>query len=95
MGFFSSAWKAVKKAVKQVTSPVTSLLGVRSSGSSDTVEINQAFAPPIDSPTGLGDSPEVGNDTEGHARKKRGKSRLKVATNGDVPTASSGSGLNI
>ena len=95
MGFFSSAWKAVKKAVKQVTSPVTSLLGVRSSGSSDTVEINQAFAPPIDSPTGLGDSPEVGNDTEGHSRKKRGKSRLKVATNGDVPTASSGSGLNI
>ena len=95
MGFFSSAWKAVKKAVKQVTSPVTSLLGVRSSGSSETVEVNQAFAPPIDSPTGLGDSPEVGNDTEGHARKKRGKSRLKVATNGDVPTASSGSGLNI
>ena len=95
MGFFSSAWKAVKKAVKQVTSPVTSLLGVRSSGSSDTVEINQAFAPPLDSPTGLGDSPEVGNDTEGHSRKKRGKSRLKVATNGDVPTASSGSGLNI
>ena len=92
MGFFSSAWKAVKKAVKQVTSPVTSLLGVRSS---DTVEINQAFAPPLDSPTGLGDSPEVGNDTEGHARKKRGKSRLKVATNGDVPTASRGTGLNI
>ena len=95
MGFFSSAWKAVKKAVKQVTSPVTSLLGVRSSGSSETVEVNQAFAPPIDSPTGLGDSPEVGNDTEGHARKKRGKSRLKVATNGDVPTASRGTGLNI
>ena len=95
MGFFSSAWKAVKKAVKQVTSPVTSLLGVRSSGSSETVEVNQAFAPPIDSPTGLGDSPEVGNDTEGHARKKKGKARLKVATNGDVPTASSGSGLNI
>ena len=95
MGFFSSAWKAVKKAVKQVTSPVTSLLGVRSSGSSETVEVNQAFAPPIDSPIGLGDSPEVGNDTEGHSRKKRGKSRLKVATNGDVPTASSGSGLNI
>ena len=95
MGFFSSAWKAVKKAVKQVTSPVTSLLGVRSPGSSETVEVNQEFAPPIDSPTGLGDSPEVGNDTEGHSRKKRGKSRLKVATNGDVPTASSGSGLNI
>ena len=95
MGFFSSAWKAVKKAVKQVTSPVTSLLGVRSSGSSETVEVNQAFAPPIDSPTGLGDSPEVGNDTEGHARKKRGKSRLKIATNGDVPTASRGTGLNI
>ena len=95
MGFFSSAWKAVKKAVKQVTSPVTSLLGVRSSGSSETVEINQQYAPPINSPEGLGDSPEVGNDTEGHARKKRGKSRLKVATNGDVPTASSGSGLNI
>lgn len=95
MGFFSSAWKAVKKAVKQVTSPVTSLLGVRSSGSSETVEVNQAFAPPIDSPTGLGDSPEVGNDTEGHSRKKRGKSRLKVATNGDVPTASRGTGLNI
>ena len=95
MGFFSSAWKAVKKAVKQVTSPVTSLLGVRSSGSSEAVEVNQAFAPPLDSPTGLGDSPEVGNDTEGHARKKRGKSRLKVATNGDVPTASRGTGLNI
>ena len=95
MGFFSSAWKAVKKAVKQVTSPVTSLLGVRSSGSSETVEINQQFAPPINSPEGLGDSPEVGNDTEGHSRKKRGKSRLKVATNGDVPTASRGTGLNI
>ena len=95
MGFFSSAWKAVKKAVKQVTSPVTSLLGVRSSGSSETVEINQQYAPPINSPEGLGDSPEVGNDTEGHARKKRGKSRLKVATNGDVPTASRGTGLNI
>lgn len=92
MGFFSSAWKAVKKAVKQVTSPVTSLLGV---GSSETVEVNQAFSPPIDSPTGLGYSPEVGNDTEGHARKKRGKSRLKIATNGDVPTASRGTGLNI
>ena len=95
MGFFSSAWKAVKKAVKQVTSPVTSLLGVRSSGSSETVEVNQQYAPPINSPEGLWDSPEVGNDTEGHSRKKRGKSRLKVATNGDVPTASSGSGLNI
>ena len=95
MGFFSSAWKAVKKAVKQVTSPVTSLLGVRSSGSSETVEINQQYAPPINSPVGLGDSPEVGNDTEGHSRKKRGKSRLKVATNGDVPTASRGTGLNI
>ena len=95
MGFFSSAWKAVKKAVKQVTSPVTSLLGVRSSGSSETVEVNQQYAPPINSPTGLGDSPEVGNDTEGHSRKKRGKSRLKVATNGDVPTASRGTGLNI
>ena len=81
--------------MKQVTSPVTSLLGVRSSGSSENVEINQQYAPPINSPEGLGDSPEVGNDTEGHARKKRGKSRLKVATNGDVPTASSGSGLNI
>ena len=92
MGFFSSAWKAVKKAVKQVTSPVTSLLGVRSSGS---VEVNQQYAPPINSPEGLGDSPEVGNDTEGHSRKKRGKSRLKVATNGDVPTASRGTGLNI
>ena len=95
MGFFSSAWKAVKKAVKQVTSPVTSLLGVRSSGSSETVEVNQQYAPPINSPEGLGDSPEVGNDTEGHSRKKRGKSRLKVATNGDVPTASRGTGLNI
>ena len=92
MGFFSSAWKAVKKAVKQVTSPVTSLLGVRSSGS---VVVNQQYAPPINSPEGLGDSPEVGNDTEGHSRKKRGKSRLKVATNGDVPTASRGTGLNI
>ena len=99
MGFFSSAWKAVKKAVKQVTSPIStvaSALGVgRSGGDSENVEINQQFAPQIDSPTGLGDSPEVGNDTEGHSRKKRGKSRLKVATNGDVPTASSGSGLNI
>ena len=52
-------------------------------------------APPINSPNGLGDSPEVGNDTEGHSRKKRGKSRLKIAANGDVPTASSGTGLNI
>lgn len=95
MGFFSSAWKAVKKAVKQVTSPVTSLLGVRSSGGSETVDINQAFAPPINSPNDLGDSPEVGNDTEGHSRKKRGKSRLKIATSGDVPTASRGTGLNI
>ena len=106
MGFFSSAWKAVKKAVKQVarpfqkaakevTRPVAKALGVRSSGGSETVEINQAVAPPINSPEGLVDSPEVGNDTEGYVRKKRGKSRLKVATNGDVPTASSGSGLNI
>lgn len=92
MGFFSSAWKAVKKAVKHVTRPVTSLLGVARSGGSETVEINQAFAPPINSPEGLGDSPEVGNDTEGYARKKRGKSRLKI---GDVPTASRGTGLNI
>lgn len=52
-------------------------------------------APPINSPEGLVDSPEVGNDTEGYARKKRGKSRLKIATNGDVPTASRGTGLNI
>ena len=99
MGFFSSAWKAVKKAVKQVSRPIStvaSALGVgRSGGDSENVEINQQYAPPINSPEGLGDSPEVGNDTEGHARKKRGKSRLKVATNGDVPTASSGSGLNI
>lgn len=98
MGFFSSAWKAVKKAVKQVTRPVSTIahvLGGRGSGGSETVEINQAFAPPIDSPIGLGDSPEVGNDTEGHSRKKRGKFRLKVATNGDVPTASSGTGLNV
>lgn len=95
MGFFSSAWKAVKKAVKQVTSPVTSLLGVRSSGSSENVEINQQFAPPINSPDGWGDSPEVGNDTEGHARKKKGKARLKITTNGDDSRASSGSGLNI
>ena len=106
MGFFSSAFKAVKKAVKQVArpfqkaakhaiNPVASLFGVSSSGGSETVEINQAFAPPIDSPIGFGETPEVGNDTEGHARKKRGKSRLKVATNGDVPTASRGTGLNI
>ena len=95
MGFFSSAWKAVKKAVKQVTRPVTSLLGVGRSGGSETVEINQQYAPPINSPEGLGDSPEVGNDSEGHSRKKKGKSRLKIATNGDVPTASRGTGLNI
>ena len=100
MGFFSSAWKAVKKGVKQVTrfatSPVTSLLGVgRLGGHSDTVEINQQFAPPINSPNGWGDSPEVGNDTEGYTKKKKGKSRLKIATSGDVPTASRGTGLNI
>ena len=94
MGFFSSAWKAVKKAVKQVSRPISTVASALG-GDSENVEINQQFAPPIDSPTGLGDSPEVGNDTEGHSRKKRGKSRLKVATNGDVPTASSGTGLNI
>lgn len=95
MGFFSSAWKAVKKAVKQVTRPVTSLLGVGRSGGSETVEINQQYAPPINSPEGLGDSPEVGNDSEGHARKKRGKARLRISTNGDDSRASNGSGLNI
>lgn len=99
MGFFSSAWKALKKAVKQVSRPISnvaSALGVgRSGGDSENVEINQQFAPPINSPNGLGESPEVGNDTEGHARKKRGKSRLKIATSGDVPTASRGTGLNI
>ena len=52
-------------------------------------------APPINSPNGLGDSPEVGNDTEGYVRKKRGKSRLKIATNGDDSRASNGSGWNI
>ena len=93
MGFFSSAWKAVKKAVKQVTSPVTSLLGVGSSGSSESVEIN--YAPQINSPDWLGESPEVGNDAEGHVRKKKGKSRLRITTNGDDSSASSGSGLNI
>ena len=95
MGFFSSAWKAVKKAVKQVSRPISTVVSALGGGRSENVEINQQFAPPIDSPIGLGDSPEVGNDTEGHARKKRGKSRLKVATNGDVPTASRGTGLNI
>lgn len=99
MGFFSSAWKAVKKAVKQVSRPIStvaSALGVgRSGGDSENVEINQQYAPPINSPEGLGDSPEVGNDSEGHSRKKRGKSRLKIATSGDVPTASRGTGLNI
>lgn len=98
MGFFSSAWKAVKKAVKQVSRPIStvaSALGVGRSGGSETVEINQAFAPPIDSPIGLGDSPEVGNDAEGHARKKKGKSRLRISANGDDSRASNGSGLNI
>ena len=99
MGFFSSAWKAVKKAVKQVTRPIStvaSTLGVgRSGGDSENVEINQQFAPPINSPNGWGDSPEVGNDTEGYTKKKKGKSRLKIATSGDVPTASRGTGLNI
>ena len=52
-------------------------------------------APPINSPNGLGDSPEVGNDTEGYVRKKRGKARLKITTNGDDSRASNGSGLNI
>lgn len=52
-------------------------------------------APPINSPNGLVDSPEVGNDTEGRARKKQGKSRLKIATSGDATTASRGTGLNI
>lgn len=28
MGFFSSAWKAVKKAVKQVTRPVSTIANV-------------------------------------------------------------------
>ena len=99
MGFFSSACKAVKKAVKQVTRPIStvaSALGVgRSGGDSENVEINQQFAPPINSPNGWGDSPEVGNDTEGYTKKKKGKSRLKIATSGDVPTASRGTGLNI
>lgn len=106
MGFLSSAWKATKKAVKQVarpfqkaakevTRPVASLLGVRSSGGSDTVEINQAFAPPINPPDWLGESPEVGNDAEGHVRKKRGKARLRISTNGDDSRASRGTGLNI
>ena len=99
MGFFSSAWKAVKKAVKQVSRPISTIasaLGVgRSGGDSENVEINQQFAPPINSPDGWGDSPEVGNDTEGHARKKKGKARLKITTNGDDSRASSGSGLNI
>ena len=52
-------------------------------------------APPISSPEGLVDSPEVGNDTEGYVRKKRGKARLKITTNGDDSRASNGSGLNI
>lgn len=94
MGFFSSAWKAIKKAIKQVSRPISTVASALGVGS-ENVEINQASAPPIDSPIGLGESPEVGNDTEWHSRKKRGKSRLKVATNGDVPTASSGTGLNI
>ena len=93
MGFFSSAWKKVRKAVKQLTSPVTSLLGVGSSGSSETVEIN--YAPSINSPDWLGESPEVGNDAEGHVRKKRGKARLRISTNGDDSRESNGSGLNI
>ena len=99
MGFFSSAWKAVKKAVKQVSRPIStvaSALGVgRLGGDSENVEINQQFAPPINSPEGWGDSPEVGNDTEGYVRKKRGKARLKITTNGDDSRASNGSGLNI
>ena len=49
-------------------------------------------APPINSPNGLGDSPEVGNDTEGYVRKKRGKSSLKITPNSSV---SRGVGLNI
>lgn len=96
MGFFSSAWKAVKKAVKQVTHPISTvahMLGASSSGGSETVELN--YAPPINSPIGLGDSPEVGNDSEGHVRKKKGKSRLRITTNGDDSRASRGSGLNI
>ena len=79
--------------MKQLTSPVTSLLGVGSSGSSETVEIN--YAPSINSPDWLGESPEVGNDAEGHVRKKRGKARLRISTNGDDSRESNGSGLNI
>lgn len=89
---------AVKKAVKQITHPISTIahaLGGGSSGGSETVEINQQYAPPINSPEGLGDSPEVGNDSEGHARKKKGKSRLRITTNGDDSRASNGSGLNI
>ena len=86
---------AVKKALKQVARPVTSLFGGSSSGGSETVEINKAVAPPIDSPTGLGETPEVGNDTAGYVRKKKGKARLKITTNGDDSRASNGSGLNI
>ena len=49
-------------------------------------------APPINSPNGLGDSPEVGNDTEGYVRKKKGKSSLKITPNSNM---SRGVGLNI
>ena len=49
-------------------------------------------APPINSPVGLVDSPEVGNDTGGYVRKKRGKASLKISPNSNVTR---GVGLNI
>ena len=58
------------------------------------VEVKQS-APKLDEPVEEVKSPELGGEGEDYARKKKGKARLKVATNGDVPTASSGSGLNI
>ena len=99
MGAVKKALKQVarpfQKVAKEVTRPVAKALGVSSSGGSETVEINQSVAPPIDSPTGFGETPEVGNDTEGYVRKKKGKARLKITTNGDDSRASNGSGLNI
>lgn len=93
MGFFSSAWKAAKKAVKQVTHPVSSLLGVRSSGGSDTIEVNQSVAPQLQDFLGNPGSEEVEKESATPKKKKRGKKELYVGVND--ADSSGKTGLNI
>lgn len=93
MGFFSSAWKAVKKAVKQVTRPVSSILGVRSSGVPDTVEVNQQVAPQLQDFLGNPGSEEVEKESAAPKKKKRGKKELYVGVNS--ADSSGKTGLNI